>query len=140
MRTKQQRNYDAQVKYRATHLDVIAERARLRRLDPIYRKKVNDRCKAWREKNKSRHKLSKKKSILKHKYGITLEYYNEMLLKQNGGCAICRKKETILCVDHCHKTKKARGLLCHLCNRAIGMMKEDIKILESAITYLKLHV
>lgn len=38
------------------------------------------------------------------------------------------------------KTKaynKVRGLLCGNCNRAIGLLKDDIKSLERAIEYLK---
>jgi len=101
---------------------------------------MNAQGKSWRDKNKIKHALSKKRSILKHTYGITLEEYDAILKTQKGGCAICKVKEKILCVDHCHKTGKVRGLLCHLCNRSIGMMKDDVRILESAIVYLKSHV
>ena len=75
-------------------------------------------------------------------FGITLEEYNEILEKQNKVCAVCEKPETsqrlsFLSVDHCHKTNKIRGLLCNNCNRAIGLLKEDIETLEKAINYLK---
>jgi hypothetical protein len=46
-------------------------------------------------------------------------------------------------VDHCHTTGNVRGLLCHNCNRGIGLLKElpsnfikAIKYLESAETIL----
>jgi hypothetical protein len=140
MITRKERLYQAQVRYRESHREEIAERARLKRTDPKIRKLLNERSKAWRDKNKERHALSKKKSILKHTYGITLKEYEDILKKQNGKCAICKRKEKILCVDHCHKTGKVRGLLCHLCNRSIGMMKDDISILENAIIYIKNYV
>lgn len=80
-------------------------------------------------------------------FGITLEYYNELLLNQSGVCAICKKpnssvekrtgKPRSLSVDHDHGTGKVRGLLCSNCNLGIGSMKDSISILESAIEYLK---
>lgn len=68
-------------------------------------------------------------SFLKRNYGITLEEYNGLLKKQNGGCAICgaKPKTRSLNVDHNHKTMWVRGLLCHLCNRALGQLKADTR-------------
>lgn len=138
--TKKERNYKAQIKYRELHRAEIAERARIKRNDPIQRDIMNARSKAWIEKNRDKYLLSKKKSVLKHKYGMSLEEYDTLLIKQESKCAICGDKEKLLAIDHCHKTGKIRGLLCHLCNRAIGMMKDDTLILERAITYLKKYV
>lgn len=80
-------------------------------------------------------------------YGITVDDYDRMFIEQNGLCKICRQEETavhkktnklrLLSIDHCHTTGRVRGLLCGDCNRAIGIMKDDIKRLESAIKYLK---
>ncbi len=90
-------------------------------------------------------KRSRSSAILRHKYGIDLDAYEEMLRKQNGVCLICGKSETkktryggisTLHVDHDHITGRIRGLLCHKCNCAIGMFCEDIQILEKAIKYL----
>lgn len=44
-------------------------------------------------------------------------------------CEICGKTET-LCVDHCHKTKKFRGLLCQACNSALGWFENNKKSIE----------
>ena len=30
-----------------------------------------------------------------------------------------------------------RGLLCDTCNRAIGLLKDDIRILKNAISYIE---
>jgi hypothetical protein len=61
---------------------------------------------------------------LKVKYGITQNDYNYLKIKQNNKCAICGEDEEnlkrILCVDHCHKTNKIRGLLCDTCNKFLG--------------------
>lgn len=80
------------------------------------------------------------------KYNITKDDYKIMYKEQNGVCKICRQPETTranngrfrsLSIDHCHKTGKVRGLLCHSCNLSLGLLKDDIKILEAAIRYLK---
>jgi len=85
----------------------------------------------------------------KNKVKVTKEYYEELLQKQDGSCAICGNPETMiradkkgikrLAIDHCHKTKIIRGLLCQMCNQALGHMKDSIERLESAIRYLKAH-
>jgi len=73
-------------------------------------------------------------------YGITREQYNEMIIKQDYLCAICGKHQSEshkgLHTDHCHETKKVRGLLCNSCNLAIGMLKHNVTILTKAIKYL----
>lgn len=76
---------------------------------------------------------------LKYEYGITLEQYNIMLLKQEGRCGICNNLpgKLPLAVDHCHDTKKVRGLLCNECNTGIGYFKNNKLILQQAIKYLQ---
>ena len=73
----------------------------------------------------------------KIKYGITESEYQGMILSQLGLCAICRDPFTRrIHVDHCHKSKLVRGLLCHNCNLGIGNFKDSIDRLVSAISYL----
>ncbi|KPK13993.1 MAG: hypothetical protein AMJ56_00350 [Anaerolineae bacterium SG8_19] len=68
-----------------------------------------------------------------------------MLKAQNGVCAICNQPEThmrngklkALAVDHDHKSGAIRGLLCSDCNTGIGKLKDDHKVLQSAIQYLE---
>jgi hypothetical protein len=71
--------------------------------------------------------------------------YDEMLQKQGGVCALCRRPESKLrkdgtpmnlSVDHCHKTGKIRGLLCYRCNVALGFLEDDVETLGRAIKYL----
>jgi len=40
-------------------------------------------------------------------------------------------------VDHDHTTNKIRGLLCSLCNPALGSFRDSIDILKEAIYYLE---
>jgi hypothetical protein len=79
---------------------------------------------------------------LKSKYDLLPEEYDAVLREQQHKCAICGCDETealkgLLFVDHCHKTLKIRGLLCHLCNTGIGKLKDSPGILRSAIKYLE---
>ena len=93
--------------------------------------------------------LKHREEILKyHKnsYGLTFEEYNQMLESQNGVCAICGKEETDtdwrsdkvkqLAVDHNHETGKVRALLCGKCNKAIGLLKDNIQLFQATIDYL----
>lgn len=82
---------------------------------------------------------------LQRTYGITLELYERMLEEQGHVCKLCMGEgftmathhKVKLVVDHCHATGKVRGLLCHNCNRALGLMKDSTETLERAIEYLK---
>lgn len=85
--------------------------------------------------------------FLKYTFGISLEKYQQMLSEQNNVCAICGQPELAkrngkirwLAVDHCHDTKRVRGLLCGSCNPMIGYAKDRVEILERAIKYLNSH-
>ena len=95
--------------------------------------------------------LKKRNENLKRCYGITLNKYNEMLEKQDGKCATCGTTEpggrksgrgggtNVFVVDHCHDTGKVRGLLCHSCNRAMGLLGDNVSVIESMIKYLEEH-
>jgi hypothetical protein len=76
---------------------------------------------------------------IKKNYGLNEVEYNTLVSKANNQCMICKSPpmRTKLSVDHCHTTKKVRGLLCHNCNIAIGLFKDNTELLEQAIKYLK---
>jgi len=86
---------------------------------------------------------------IKRNFGIDRKQYNEILKSQNNGCAICGKFETSinantgtikkLAIDHCHNSKKIRGLLCWRCNGTIGKVNDDIELLQKMINYLIKH-
>lgn len=61
-------------------------------------------------------------------------------------CEICNTAATgkgrsgnSICFDHDHKTGKPRGWICSGCNKAIGLVKEDIGRLNAIISYLERH-
>lgn len=97
---------------------------------------------------KNKEKLKNKKDplkeklwMLKHRYNLTKEQYINLLETQNFSCAICFTEENKLpkklFIDHCHKTGKIRGLLCHNCNSSLGLLKENIVIINSLLNYIK---
>jgi len=73
---------------------------------------------------------------LKYTYGISEEEYVELAKSQNWRCVICRKKKELY-VDHCHKTFKIRGLLCHKCNTSIGFIGDHAKEVKKFLKYLE---
>lgn len=75
-------------------------------------------------------------SELRIKFNLSTEEHREMYVKQNGKCLICKKQCEIMDTDHCHKTNKVRGLLCHNCNVGIGQFQDDPVLTEQATRYL----
>lgn len=84
-------------------------------------------------------------AYFKRVYGIGVLQYEKMLNEQSNVCKICSSEGFImnkdrhkmkLVVDHCHSTGKVRGLLCHNCNRALGLFKDSKISLTKAIDYL----
>ena len=79
-----------------------------------------------------------RRSSLKNAYGISLEDYARLLVRQGGVCAICLKAPAErLCVDHCHATGKVRGLLCRTCNVGLGCYRDDPSLVTAAAAYLR---
>ncbi len=93
---------------------------------------------------RTKSRVRARENLLWSCYKITLQDYADMFEQQNGVCAICGFPESVmqkgkrqnLAVDHCHKTGKVRGLLCHQCNKGIGNLKDDLDLLASATSYL----
>jgi hypothetical protein len=75
------------------------------------------------------------------RYGLSEDAYYAMLEAQNYKCALCKstdpKRKQGFVVDHDHETGRIRGLLCHSCNIALGMLGDDITGLKRAVKYLE---
>lgn len=101
----------------------------------------NVRTKQWKSANSESAKMTSKRYYLKTKYGITIDQYNELLMKQGGCCACCggdspRGRGIYFPVDHCHETGKVRGLLCNPCNVGIGALGDSVEGVRKALAYL----
>lgn len=106
------------------------------------RSNYNNYVAMWRAKNPER----QHKTEIKRRYQLSVEQYNEMLTSQSCKCAICGKlhdpsiKRGRLYVDHCHDSKKIRGLLCANCNKGLGCLSDNINTIYNAINYLRKHL
>lgn len=79
---------------------------------------------------------------LKVKYNISLEEYEQILVNQKFGCAICgvkHKNKYGLHVDHDHSTGKIRALLCSRHNVALGLIHDSPEEAVLLAKYLLLH-
>lgn len=107
-----------QKKYHAEHREELKAQGRIYYL-------------AHREKRKADQRI--------YRYGM-LNGEFELLLKSQGGvCAICRKADWNgrgPHLDHDHVTGKIRGILCHDCNLALGLLDESIPNAERMIEYI----
>jgi hypothetical protein len=99
----------------------------------------------WFHDNRERALVNQRHRSLSRTYGITIAEYDAMSAAQGHVCAICKQPEArikdgkvqFLAVDHCHDTGRVRGLLCNNCNRAVGLLKDDVAILRRAVDYLE---
>ncbi len=86
--------------------------------------------------NREKHHGSNRSFWLKRRYGLDATEVEWMILQQGGKCAVCRERPAKH-VDHDHRTKKVRGILCFNCNRGLGYFKDDIVLMCMAADYLE---
>ena len=140
-KTRSKANYKA-------HPEVYAERSkrwrannpeRCRELTQRYweshREVIVARSREWYLQNKDRARISTRRVKLR-KYGLTEKDFQRRLVEQKGICPICQTKMSQPVVDHDHKTGRVRGLLCRMCNAALGQFRDSATTLARAIEYL----
>ena len=138
--------YNSQLKFKYPKCSVCAKNHN-KIMQSKYKYKYYEKKKIYISENREEARIRGRRCLLKVKYKIRLEQYDEMLKNQNYVCKICKNPESSidkrhnktrdLSIDHCHKSGKIRGLLCDKCNRGLGYFKDSIESLESAIRYLK---
>ncbi len=94
--------------------------------------------------------LKRKNWRLLQRYGITIDHYNSLLIKQNYCCAICKisiedhqlakGSNKHFAVDHCHQSLVVRGLLCYRCNMGLGYFRDCPELAKSALSYLTIQL
>jgi hypothetical protein len=79
-------------------------------------------------------------------HGWTVEHFDSVLQLQEFRCAICgdlldlenRQSRKGPCGDHEHvKPPRPRGILCHPCNAAIGLLQDNPTIMRLAADYVE---
>jgi len=81
-------------------------------------------------------KLRRKAYHYQWRYGITLEELEQLKQKQKGLCAICGENPGDQ-LDHDHDTGKVRGLLCIICNQALGLFGDNLPGIMRVVAYLE---
>ena len=114
--------------------------------DPEYREKIRKEQNEYGKRNRSKINACRRKRYAKPgqklkercgKHGISVEEYQRILTRQNNACGICEQPFTCTpCIDHCHKTKRVRGLLCNRCNLGLGNYHDNPDFLRKAADYL----
>lgn len=109
-----------------------------------HKKKWLAHARAYYYKNRAARLLHAKLAQRKALYGLDLQAYVLLLCSQNDSCPICGRflERNVMnkfrsAVDHDHKTKKVRGILCFECNLGLGKFKDSPKILRKAAEYLE---
>ena len=93
-------------------------------------------------------KCKGKNAYYKRVYGITEAEYEAKKVEQGHRCYICGSEGFMigtnnhtekLAVDHNHNTGNVRKLLCHNCNRGLGLFQDNAELLRKAAEYLDTH-
>ena len=121
------------------------DRAKRGSLDIPYKAGTPEYQREWRRLNPKTYtdeeKAVKRDKSLQSRYKITQKEYDEWSEIQKHSCAVCGIHRTEspkrLAVDHCHITGIIRGLLCSNCNRAIGLLQDNPRLLREAADYLE---
>lgn len=127
--------------------------------DAAYREREYERHRRYYRENRDRHLTQKREAYhaldrkerklrqakaytakLRRDYGLGSDEYAQIKRVQGGRCAICgiatgRSKR--LSVDHCHKTREVRGILCSVCNSFLGTIRDNPEAGERLAEYLR---
>lgn len=124
------------------------------------RKNDTDRAKSqrWRENNREayiayqrnyhqarkddpEYRRMRRENMVRYTYGIEQAEVDALIEAQGGKCAICQGDRNgagkRLHIDHCHDTRKIRGMLCSKCNTAVGLLDDDPARAEAVAAYLR---
>lgn len=113
---------------------------------------ARQKAKAWRLANPDKvkeHRIKNRqrnhRQEIVRKYGVSFEWFDQQFEKQNKLCGTCHKplewtnKQNTPHVDHCHNSKKVRGILCNRCNTVLGLCLDDKGLFTNLIGYLECH-
>jgi hypothetical protein len=77
---------------------------------------------------------------IKYLYGLTMARFTGLLATQGAKCAICEMDISRRpYIDHEHSTGIVRGMLCALCNYALGGFRDNPHLMRRAADYVVQH-
>ena len=123
-------------------------RQKSREYHKLHREQDKITAKIWRKANPDKIKdynarALRKGSHLRHRYGISLIEFNDILERQDHKCVVCNEVfntshiMTRPHVDHDHNTGRVRGILHMQCNTMLGHAKDKPERLEKGAKYLR---
>jgi len=107
-------------RYRENHPDLVRERGReaQRRIRAVNPEMVRARWLAWRERREQK-----------------LAF--EAGRPRPGVCDLCRGNGGGIVFDHCHIEGNFRGWLCDRCNKVLGLIRDNPRLLRRMAQYLE---
>lgn len=137
-------NKISQEKRRLRDPDKFKKQASERTLRHYYKNLEESRKKHREHQAKNRADPEKYEKIKARKRaggaGLTQEQINELFVSQGSKCAICHADDAGSKagwnVDHCHKSKRVRFILCAHCNRGLGAFKDNTDVMRRAAQML----
>jgi regulator of replication initiation timing len=77
------------------------------------------------------------------RHKITKEQYDELVALYEGKCHSCKENDATN-IDHDHNCcdksfscgQCVRGVLCHHCNTALGLLKDDVQKIQNLLEYI----
>ena len=81
-----------------------------------------------------RFKEIQSRSHRRRKYGLDDQQLDDLLAIE--GCQVCGSDDKLV-IDHDHVTGAVRGMLCHACNKAEGLLAGDVARIRALADYLE---
>lgn len=120
------------------HADLERQRERNRLYRANNLEKERARCRAYAKANPDKVRAKH----LRATYGITIQCYEQALVSQDHRCKICAlpwaERTRDFQIDHDHTTGAVRGLLCHMCNKGLGLFRDNPQAMVNAARYVQL--
>ncbi len=128
------RRIEAQ-KYRKKHPDKVAKTAKAyrdRNIEEV-RRRQRENAKRIRSINPDKERERLRRFSLKREQKRIEEAGRE----KPSLCEICFTDEFRIVFDHCHESGIFRGWICDRCNRVLGIVKDNPKLLNDLALYLE---
>lgn len=97
------------------------------------------RCATHHKARKQELKRRGHDSHIRALFSITIDEYDQLRQVQDGVCAICgiaTGASKRLAIDHDHRTRLIRGLLCFHCNKYLGWVRDNPEVFLRGYEYL----
>lgn len=119
-----------------------------RKGDPAFKEAARKATRAWRERNP----VYRRKQYTRFRFNMEPEVimaYVASYVKEHGpNCASCgclcdvvggvkTPGNRRLVLDHCHTTGKLRGMLCDICNTALGKLGDNAEGVAKLLNYIE---